>query len=110
MRRARLRPAGISWKFGENLAHLPAGQKRCFRSCAKNWKTGDSVDEDSYLSRALPPGNQHDTPCLHLYVERVTCLKAQLAANWTRQYDLPLRRKFSFHGKTILPHPLTKRK
>src|SRR5438552_11086613 len=31
--RARLRQAGISWKLGQNLAHLPTGQKRRFRSC-----------------------------------------------------------------------------
>ena len=31
-----------------------------------------------------------------------------MTANWARQYNLPLRGKFGFHGKTILPARLAK--
>ncbi|OLD83094.1 MAG: hypothetical protein AUF67_01935 [Acidobacteria bacterium 13_1_20CM_58_21] len=47
---------------------------------------------------------------MHSCVERVARLEAQLTANWARQYNLPFRGKFGFHGKTILPSRLANHK
>jgi hypothetical protein len=46
---------------------------------------------------------QHNSPVFYIGVQGITCPNIESAAKWAWKNDLPFRRNFGLHGKTILP-------
>jgi hypothetical protein len=46
---------------------------------------------------------QHNSPVFYIGVQGIACSNIESAAKWAWKNDLPFRRNFGLHGKTILP-------
>src|SRR5260370_29094664 len=46
---------------------------------------------------------QHNSPVFYIGVQGIACPNIESAAKWAWKNDLPFRRNFGLHGKTILP-------
>src|SRR5579862_3183983 len=97
------RPAGTSWKFGEDFADFGARQLGGRHASTENRQPGHRIANDLRFPATSLLRSQHNGLTFDLGFQRIPRLQSKPATDFAGDHDLPLRRDSRKHGKTILP-------